>query len=216
MQPKELKEVSNDDLTRFNNDYILASGYVASFQNQVVNAIELSAKVIDARRLNPDLIHRPKRTKVLPNVLSKEEVKRILEAPVNIKHRAMFSLIYACGLRCGELLPLKPVHIDSKRSVLSVLQSKGKKDRIMPISQKIIGFLRDYCRACKPTNYVFEGQEKGDPYNARSLQQVLKQSLLKGEIKKTCYASLAQVQLCNALARNGHRLAVYPRAVGPQ
>lgn len=53
-----------------------------------------------------DFIQRPRREKRLPNVLSKEEVKSILEAPTNLKHRAMLSLIYACGLRRGELLNL--------------------------------------------------------------------------------------------------------------
>ncbi|CAM4123928.1 tyrosine-type recombinase/integrase [Flavobacterium weaverense] len=62
-----------------------------------------------------DKIHRPKRAKVLPNVLSKEEVKAILEAHSNLKHKMTLCLIYSCGLRCGELSALKPLDIDSKR-----------------------------------------------------------------------------------------------------
>jgi len=78
-------------------------------------------------------LERPRRSHALPNVLSKEEVAATLQAPSNIKHRAMLSLIYACGLRRSELLNLKLPDVDSKRGLLIIRQSKGNKDRIAPI-----------------------------------------------------------------------------------
>jgi integrase/recombinase XerD len=117
-------------------------------------------------------------------VLSKEEVKAILNAHENIKHKMMLSLIYSCGLRCGELLALKPVNIDSKRNIILLKNAKGKKDRIAPLSLKILELLRDYYRQYKPINYLFEGQIAGQPYDARSLQLVLKQALKKASIAK--------------------------------
>jgi integrase/recombinase XerD len=111
-------------------------------------------------------------------------VKSILDAHYNIKHKVMLSLIYSCGLRCGELLNLKPDDIDSKRNIVLIKQSKGKKDRIVPLSIKILEMLRDYYSVYKPSNYLFEGQNKGQPYDARSLQLVLKQALQKTNIKK--------------------------------
>ena len=120
----------------------------------------------------------------MPNVLSKEEVKEILGVTQNMKHRTMLSLIYACGLRCGELLALKPMHIDSHRKLLIIKQAKGKKDRIAPLSIKSIQMLREYYTAYKPKEYLFEGQHAGQPYDNRSLQKVLKQSLLKAQINK--------------------------------
>lgn len=126
-----------------------------------------------------DKIHRPKRAKVLPNVLSKEEVKLILNAHSNIKHKMMLSLIYSCGLRCGELLALKPVDIDSNRNIVLLKNSKGKKDRIAPLSPKILEMLREYYKAYKPTTYLFEGVIPGEPYSDKSLQSVLKQALKK-------------------------------------
>jgi integrase/recombinase XerD len=121
---------------------------------------------------------------VLPNVLSKEEVKLIITAPTNLKHKTMLSLIYSCGLRCGELLALQPHHIDSKRNIVLLKNSKGKKDRIVPLSPKILELLRDYYKLYKPKKYLFEGQNTRQPYDARSLQQVLKQTLQKTGIKK--------------------------------
>lgn len=86
---KAIGDISNEDVILFNTDYILKNKYSASFQNQVVNAIKLFFSVIENRTLDPELIHRPKRGKTLPNVLSKEEVKALLDATANSKHRAM-------------------------------------------------------------------------------------------------------------------------------
>jgi len=96
----------------------------------------------------------------------------------------MLSLIYTCGLRCGELLALQPVHIDSKRNIVLLKNAKGKKDRIVPLSPKILKLLREYYTVCKPKTYLFEGQFAGKPYNSRSLQLILKQALVKVNIKK--------------------------------
>ncbi len=181
---KALSDITNDDLILFNNHYILAKSFSASYQNQIVNSVKLFFLKVENKKLNPELIHRPKRPKLLPNVLSMEEVKLILNAHNNTKHKVMLSLIYSCGLRCGELLRLKPEHVDSKRNVLIIRQSKGRKDRIAPLSHKIIVMLRDYFAVCKPKTYLFEGQTPGEPYDERSLQNVLKQALAKVNIIK--------------------------------
>jgi integrase/recombinase XerD len=181
---KSLNEINNQDLIRFNNEYILRNGFSASFQNQVVNAIKLFFKKIENTQLEVDLIHRPKREKKLPNVLSKEEIKAILEVPTNIKHKAMLSLIYACGLRRSELLHLKPTDIDSKRHLLIIRNSKGKKDRVVPISEKLIELLRSYYKNYRPKIWLFEGQKPTEPYSEKSLQSVLKLALQKAGIKK--------------------------------
>ena len=105
----------------------MANNFSASFQNQVVKSIKLFYKTIENNKIEIDLILRPKRARVLPNVLCKEEVKEILHAHVNMKHRTMLSLIYSCGLRCNELLKLKPLDIDSKRNLIIIKQAKEKK-----------------------------------------------------------------------------------------
>lgn len=183
-QHKPIEQITNEDVIAFNNDYILKNNFSSSFQNQVVNGVKLFFKQIQGATINVDLVHRPKREKLLPNVLSKEEVKEILNAPTNIKHKAMLSLIYSCGLRRSELLNLKPNDIDSNRGVIIIRQAKGKKDRIAPLSEKILAMLREYYALFKPTVWLFEGQEIGNQYSEKSLQNVLKQSLEKTNISK--------------------------------
>ncbi len=184
IHPKPFEEIDNPDLVAFNNDYLLARGYSASFQNQVVNAVKLAVKLLNQRTLNPELVHRPRRESVLPNVLSKGEVKLLLEAPMNIKHRAMLSLIYACGLRRSELLNIKIKHIDSGRNMVLIQQAKGKKDRMVPLSAKVLGLLRAYFKEYRPVEWLFEGQHAQTQYSEKSLESVMKQAVRKSGIRK--------------------------------
>ena len=181
---KSIELISNEDVIIYNNNHILKNNFSESYQNQIVNALKLFFSTIKETKIELEKIHRPKRAKVLPNVLSKEEVKAILESHSNLKHKTMLSLIYSCGLRCGELLALKPAQIDSKRNIVLLKNSKGKKDRIVPLSSKILEMLREYYKLYKPTTYLFEGQTSGNPYDARSLQLVFKQALDKAKVTK--------------------------------
>lgn len=180
---RAVASLTNDDVITYNNEYILKKGLSVSYQNQIVNAIKLFFTTIFETKMEIEKIHRPKREKLLPNVLSKDEVKALLEAHANIKHKVMLSLLYSCGLRRGELLHLKPSDIDSKRNVVIIRQAKGKKDRITPLSPKILEMLRTYYVAYKPKVWLFEGQG-GGAYSEQSLQSVLKQALVKANIKK--------------------------------
>lgn len=181
---KNVKDINNNDVTAFYNDYILERKLSASFQNQIVNSIKLYFKTIKETAINVDKIYRPKSEKLLPNVLSKQEVKKILNAHTNIKHKTMLCMIYSCGLRRSELINLKPNDIDSKRNVVIIRQAKGKKDRIAPLSPAILEMLRDYYKVYKPASWLFEGLYPNTAYDERSLGSVLKQALQKTGIKK--------------------------------
>jgi len=184
IQPKSAIEATNSDIVRYVNDHILKNKLSFSYQNQMVNACKLYFREVIHSPLDVDKLERPRREHKLPNVLSKEEVKAILEAPTNTKHQAMLTLIYACGLRRSELLSLKPQDIDSKRHLLIIRNAKGRKDRVVPISDKLIEMLRAYYKIYKPKDWLFEGQQEGEQYSETSLQKVLQQSLLKAKIRK--------------------------------
>jgi integrase/recombinase XerD len=178
------EEITKDHLIDFNRNYILAKGLSASYQNIVVNALKLFLLVVENSELSPVSIERPRREHRLPNVLSKEEVKRIITAPLNIKHRLMLQLIYGCGLRAGELRHIKPTDILSDRQLLFIRQSKGKKDRVVPMPAAMIEQLREYYRSERPQVFLFEGDTPGQPYAQRSLQLVFRNALRKAGISK--------------------------------
>ncbi len=182
---KSLNEITNEDVICYNIEYILKKGLSASYQNQIVNALKLFFITRLNTKIDIEKIHRPKKSKTLPNVLSKEEVRLILNAHKNFKHRTMLCLIYACGLRRGELLKLRLADVDGKRGLLIIRQAKGSKDRIVPISEKIIEMLREYYKMYKPKVWLFEGHNVGEQYSEKSLQNVLKQALKKTKIKKS-------------------------------
>lgn len=183
-QEKAISEITNADVKLYMRDYVLEKKLSASYQNQIVNAVKLYFRTVQEKQLDLEKIERPKRPKTLPNVLSKEEVKLILNAHYNIKHRTMLSLIYSCGLRRSELLDLRPTDIDSKRNIVKIRQSKGRKDRITPLSPKILELLREYYKYVRPKVWLFEGNTAGEKYTAQSLQSVLKQAVHKAGIVK--------------------------------
>ncbi len=176
---KNVCDITNADVLDFNNDYILKRKLSSSYQNQITTAIKLYFRTIRETKIDVEKIERPKKTNLLPNVLSKEEVKEILEAHRNIKHKTMLCLIYSCGLRRSELLQLKLQDIDSRRNVVVIRQAKGRKDRIAPLSAKILSLLREYYKQYRPKIWLFEGQEDGMPYSEQSLQSVFKTALKK-------------------------------------
>ncbi len=181
---KTVSAITNADLIDFNSNYIIKRGYSGAYQNQVINGVKLFFSFTRSLKFDVEKTERPRREHKLPNVLSKQEVAAILGAPANVKHKTMLSLIYACGLRRSELLNLKPENIDSKRHLLLILNAKGKKDRVVPISDKVIGMLREYYKVFKPKIWLFEGQQAGEKYSERSIQLVFKQSLIKAGIRK--------------------------------
>ncbi|MEB2777869.1 tyrosine-type recombinase/integrase [Algoriphagus sp. D3-2-R+10] len=111
-------------------------------------------------------------------------MKDILQAHKNVKHRTMLSLIYACGLRRSELLNLKLEDVDSKRGLLRVNHGKGAKDRLVPVSEKVVEMLREYYKLEKPMTYLFEGSKAGQAYSSKSLENVLNQAIKKIRMKK--------------------------------
>jgi integrase/recombinase XerD len=179
-----IQHITMQHIIQFNNEYIIGRSLSISYQNQFVNALKLFYLIIQNMNVIIENIARPRREYRLPNVLSKEEVKLLLNTHRNLKHRTMLCLLYSCGLRSGELLNLQPIHIDSKRNIILIKQSKGKKDRIVPLSSKILEMLREYYRLYKPKTYLFEGQKIGEKYDSRSLQLVLKQAVKKAGIQK--------------------------------
>jgi integrase/recombinase XerD len=173
-RPKEAAECTSDDLIRIVEEYILPNGLSFSFQNQMISAVKKFYSTVYKTVIDPGDIRRPRRQRRLPNVLSKDEVKRILSSVTNEKHRVMLSLLYACGLRRSELINLTLSDIERSRRLLRIRQSKGYKDRVVPVSDRTIEMIDTYMIHYKPQKFVFEGQWPGEPYSASSLEKVLK------------------------------------------
>jgi len=128
-------------------------------------------------------IDRPRKEHRLPEVLSEEEVKRMIIATGNLKHKAILVTMYSCGLRLSELLDLKLTDVQSDRALVAVRGGKGRRDRNTLLSEKTLLLLRKYFQLYRPGNYLFEGVD-GGRYAAKSVQQIVRRALEKAGIRK--------------------------------
>ncbi len=135
---KRIDEITEKDIIRFNRDYILAKGYSETFQNQIISSIKLFYKKYSNKHLDLENLERPLKSKKLPEVLSFSEIESILSATKNLKHKVLLSIIYSAGLRIGETLNIKLSDIDSKRMLIHIKGGKGRKDRYVPLSPKML------------------------------------------------------------------------------
>ena len=105
-------------------------------------------------------LHLPsiKKEKKLPTVLSKAEVWRMLKTAVLLKHKILIGLLYGCGLRCMEVRSVRLKDLDFDRKMLHVVQSKGRKDRYVPLSDHLIRGLKKYILAERPAEWLFNGK----------------------------------------------------------
>ena len=132
------------------------------------------------------LIPYPKEEKSLPKILSREELTDLFNACSNQKHRVMFRLMYASGLRRGELIRLTPDDIDTKdgKYRVRILKSKGNKDRYTVLSKKVLEELRAYYMTCRPKTYLFNGRYKSQPMSSEGLRHALAAAVKKAGIRK--------------------------------
>jgi len=129
-------------------------------------------------------VAKPKERRKLPTVLSQEEVRGLLDATVNLKHRALLATMYATGLRCAEVQQLKVTDIDSQRMVVHVREGKGKYPRQVMLSPKLLELLRIYWRWRKPKDWLFPGQKPGAPMHLSGIRQICQQVRKKAGIAK--------------------------------
>lgn len=153
-------------------------------------------------------LHLPsiKREKKLPTVLSREEVWRMLQSATLLKHKMLIALLYGCGLRCMEVRNIQLPDLDFERKLLHIRQGKGRKDRMVPLSEHLIRGLKKYIGAAHPQNWLFEGN--GNPegkgfdgrYSQRGVQWAVKRiSQDAGIIKEVSVHTLRHTYACHLL-----------------
>src|SRR4030065_2129629 len=178
-----IDEVTADQVKDFLQYSITERNLSVSYINQVISAVKILQKDVLGRDWESIRIKRPRRVKKLPVVLSKEEVKSMIETTRNLKHRTILAVIYSAGLRISELISLRPSDIDSDRKQIKVI-GKGNKYRYTLLSENTLDMLRMYWRAYQPVKYLFEGQNKGQPVSKSTIQVVFRKAVKKVGINK--------------------------------
>ncbi len=152
-----------------------------STQNVHINALLFYYREVLGFSVESFKIERPRATSKLPEILSVDEVKQLLNSCENLKHRAILTCIYAGGLRLNELVQLRVQDVHFDRGQIIIKSAKGKKDRVVMLAKQLEPLLLEYLENYKPKYWLIEGQEGGQ-YSARSVQAILRAGVQKSGI----------------------------------
>ena len=150
----------------------------------------------------------------LPTVLTKEEVRRLIEAAPGIKYKAALGVAYGAGLRVSEVANLKVSDIDSKRMLIRVEQGKGKKDRYAMLSPRLLAVLRDYWSVVRPKVWLFPGRDPVMPITTRQLYRVVRDTAEAIEIKKRVSPHVLRHSFATHLLEHGTDIRVMQVLLG--
>lgn len=182
--------------------YLVGKDWSNSYINQSINSIKFYYEIVLGMPNRFYKIERPRKERKLPIVLSKGEVKALIDATGNIKHRCILALLYSAGLRRSELLNLKLKDIDSKRMLIKVNDAKGNKDRYTLLANSVLDDLRKYYLEYRPEDYLFEGQSK-EKYSPTSIVNIITMASEKARIRKHVTAHTLRHSFATHLLENG-------------
>lgn len=160
-------------------DYLIKVTENSNYQNAVHSSIKKFYDITIQQRNKFNFIPYAKKEFKIPLVINMEVLKdKILKIP-NIKHKAILTLTSSVGLRVSEIINLKIVDIDSQKMEITLRSAKGKKDRIVPLTQNTLILLREYFKIYKPKEYLFNGQNNAPQYSDKSCNQIVKKYIGK-------------------------------------
>ena len=191
-QNKSCLHLSSEDYYNYLLNYEYSS---ISQQNQIINAIKFLYEKVLNKKYNKIDFQRPRTEKKLPRIIEKEYLLDKIYKIQNIKHKAIISLAFSVGLRVSEIINLKMVDIDSRRMIINIINAKGRKDRVVPLSQNMLELLREYYKAYKPKEYLFNGQFELK-YSSTSCNQIVKKYIGQDQhfhlLRHSCFTSLLE------------------------
>jgi site-specific recombinase XerD len=160
----------------------------------------------------------PKAPRPLPTILSQEEVVRLIDSASNLFHRAMLMTLYSTGVRRAELCHLKVEDIDSGRMLVHIRHGKGRRDRDVPLSPKLLETLREYWRWMRPKTYLFPGTENGwradKPITAKMVWEACRQAAQRAGITKPVRPHLIRHSFATHLLEGGADLPTVQALLG--
>ena len=193
---------------------LMREGCSYSYVNQAVSALKFLHSKVLRRGVAELKLPRPRQDRPLPNVLSRDEVRRLIEAVTNPKHRTMLLVLYSGGLRVGEVIRLQVTDIESDRGMIRVRKGKGRKDRYVMLSRVTLEALRDYARVERPDKWLFTGARRDRHYNARSLQRVVKKAAERARIRRKVTPHILRHSFATHLVESGTQQRYIQRLLG--
>ena len=208
-----ISTISNRTVELFIEDVFVPRNYSVSTYRQFISAIKLFKAFYPECGINEINLKRPKKSKLLPTVLSKEEIIDLLRCTKNLKHRAVLAMIYSAGFRISELLNLELKHIDIDRRQLIIKNSKGRRDRNIILAESFIPLLINYTNTYRPIIYFVEGKPS-KKYSAESIRSFLRKSCKIANITKHVTPHTLRHSYATHLLENGIDLRYIQELLG--
>jgi site-specific recombinase XerD len=205
---------------------------IRAYQVHLVNERKLSARTVGfhtaalrfffcktLKRAYPlEEVSYPKRPRRLPTILTKEEAVRLIDSASNLFHRAMLMTAYSTGMRRSEMCLLKVEDIDSGRMLIHIRQGKGRRDRDVPLSPKLLETLREYWRWMRPKTYLFPGTVNGSradkPISPKMLWAACREAAQRAGITKHVHPHLLRHSYATHLLEAGADLPTLQALLG--
>ena len=214
---KESKRVSKKDVSDYLYNEFVLRGAPGNTIHVNLNALKFFFEQCLGKRMVIDIKY-VKRPVKLPNALSKEEIKKLLDAISNEKHNIMISLMYGAGLRVSELINLRVRDLKLDEGYGFVRAGKGNKDRIFVLSSLLVGGIKKIIEneGLGIEDYLFRSNRNGR-YNARSMQAIVKKAAKKAHLNyKEIHCHTLRHSFATHLIENGYSVTEVQAMLGHQ
>ena len=194
--------------------HLTGRGLQAQAVNQIACALRFFYGVTLGKEDASKHIPLARRPDKLPAIMTAGDVLRFLNAARSIRDRALFSLIYAAGLRVSEAACLKVSGIDSQRMIIHIRQGKGRKDRMVMLAPQLLAILRAYWKAEKPCLWLFPGADAAKPLTTRSIQRAFRMIALHSGVGTSASVHTLRHSFATHLLEQGTELRVIQELLG--
>jgi integrase/recombinase XerD len=218
IHPLHPRNVSEEDIRKYLLYLLMEKKMSASTVNQIFNALRFLYVEMYKMSFVIGKLPRPQKEKKLPDVLNEEEVLGIFKAVVNLKHRTMLMLAYACGLRVSEVVSLRIEDFDTERGLIHIRSAKGKKDRFTILPDSLIDTLHRYWNdySLGTSGWLFTGAENSHHISVRSVQHVFELAVERANIKKPVSMHTLRHSFATHLLEHGTDLRYIQALLGHQ
>jgi len=211
---KPLERATVEDVRTFQLYLIQTKKVAYSTFNQAVCALRFFYRHTQPMPWPVTMVPFGKRPRTLPTVLSRDEIDRLLQCTPNLKHRTFLMVLYSAGLRFSEAAHLRISDIDSARMQIRVACGKGKKQRLVPLSPRLLSELRVYWKQYRPSDLLFPGKSKQKTYADTSIQKAMKASAGRAGISKRVYPHVLRHSYATGLLEAGVDLLTISKLLG--
>lgn len=195
--------------------HLIQSGFKPAYVNPTMSALRFFYRVTMGRRDALEMIPLAKEPKKLRQVLTPEEVARLIEAAPSRKYRCVFSVAYGAGLRSSEVISLKVSDIDSARMVLRIEDGKGGKDRLAKLSPQMLEELRAWWKIAKPKVFLFPSRFKAaDHISARQYHRACREAAIRARIDRSVHPHMLRHSFATHLLDEGVDIRVIQAMLG--